>query len=73
MDAIHLVLPWTVAVVLAGMLGLWLISLALRDASIVDIAWGLGFVAIAWTALARTPDPTTRAWLAAACTSLWGL
>ena len=27
---------------------LWLVSLILRDASIVDIFWGLGFVSVYW-------------------------
>ena len=30
------------------MLLFWLASLALKDASIADIAWGLVFVGIAW-------------------------
>ena len=33
------------AAIAALMLATWLVSLALRDASIVDIFWGLGFVA----------------------------
>lgn len=33
------------AVILGAMSGLWLLSLALRDSSIVDIFWGPGFVA----------------------------
>ena len=40
-------LALTAAGVLVAMLGLWLLSLALRDASIADIAWGPLFVAIA--------------------------
>lgn len=36
----------TVAVV---MVATWLVSLPLRNASIVDIVWGAGFVAVAWT------------------------
>ena len=37
-------------VVIVSMTLLWLISVAMRDASIVDIFWGPGFVAVAWTA-----------------------
>ena len=40
------------AVVGAVLLLLWLISLPLRNASIVDIFWGLGFVLVAWTSWA---------------------
>ena len=37
------------ACVIAGlMLTVWLISLPLKDVSIVDITWGLGFVLVAW-------------------------
>jgi len=40
------------AVVVGAMVLLWLVSLAARDASIVDIFWGPGFVAVAWAAFA---------------------
>ncbi|NDE70500.1 MAG: hypothetical protein EB050_05080, partial [Actinobacteria bacterium] len=30
------------------MIAVWAISLVMRDASIVDIAWGSGFVLVAW-------------------------
>ena len=40
----------TAAVTASLMLVVWLVSLAKRDASIVDIFWGLGFVAIVWVA-----------------------
>jgi len=53
---------------------LWLVSVALRDASIVDIFWGLGFVAIGWFYLATVPDvPTGRGWLVCSLVTLWGL
>ena len=40
---------WIVAglTVVAWVTGLWLVSLVLRDSSIVDSFWGLGFVAVA--------------------------
>ena len=41
-------------VVTAGLMtGLWLVSLIIRDASIVDIFWGMAFVAIVWTQYVR--------------------
>ncbi len=47
---------------LAGCLFLlWLVSLRLRDASIVDIFWGLGFVLAAWITLATTSGAPSRA------------
>ena len=35
---------------------LWLLSLALKNSSIVDIFWGTGFVITAWAAFLLTPD-----------------
>jgi steroid 5-alpha reductase family enzyme len=49
---------------------LWLASLRLRDASIVDPFWGAGFAAVAWAALA-VAGPSPRGLLAAGLTSLW--
>jgi steroid 5-alpha reductase family enzyme len=63
------------ALMVAGcMLALWLWSLALRDASIVDIFWGLGFVAIAGLGFFLTAgDGSARRGLIATMASLWGL
>lgn len=35
---------------------LWLVSLALKNASIVDVFWGMGFVITTWVVFALTPD-----------------
>ncbi len=50
----------------------WLISLPLRDVSIVDIAWGLGFVLVAWLSFIVTGPSTPRKLLLVACTTIWG-
>ena len=34
--------------ILAALTLVWMLSLRLRDASIVDVCWGLGFVLLAW-------------------------
>lgn len=52
---------------------LWLVSLPLRNASIVDIFWGLGFVAIAWASFVAVGSYTPRSWLIALLTTVWGL
>ena len=53
---------------------LWLISIALKNASIVDIFWGIGFIIIAWTAYTLTPGGyLPRENLVCAMTTLWGL
>ena len=56
------------------MIGTWLLSLALTNASIVDIVWGLGFVAVAWTVRWRVDAGLdARQWLLVAMTTVWGL
>jgi steroid 5-alpha reductase family enzyme len=61
------------AAVLALLLAAWVLSLVLRDVSIVDVAWGLGFVAVAWVAFAVGDGCTGRRVLLAVLTTLWGL
>lgn len=52
----------------------WLLSLALGDSSIVDIFWGLGFVAIAWFVDAAVPgEPAPLARLLAWLVTIWGI
>lgn len=53
---------------------LWLVSLALRDSSIVDPFWGTGFVIANWVYFALTPDGfPARKWLIAILVTVWGL
>jgi len=52
---------------------LWLVSLPLRDASIVDIFWGLGFVAVAWLSSTLAGFPGYRSLLVAALATIWGV
>ena len=67
------------AVAAGAMVLLWLISLAARDASIVDIFWGPGFVLVAWAAFLWAgahdlPDGgEARRWLLTALVTVWGL
>ncbi len=59
---------------LAGaMVLLWLWSLPLRNASIVDAFWGSAFVLAAWTAALATPGGGARRALALALVTAWGL
>ncbi len=60
------------ALVVAAMILLWLFSLWSKDASIVDIFWGLGFVAIAWATFALVSGGI-RATVLATLTTVWGL
>jgi hypothetical protein len=50
----------------------WMISVRLRDASIADICWGLGFVLLAWLYRFLSPASTLRDWLVPALMTLWG-
>ncbi len=62
------------AVILGLMILLWLVSLALKNSSIVDIFWGTGFVVSAWVAFALTPDGlSARKLLLSGLVTLWGL
>jgi len=44
------------ALILGLMTLLWLLSLRLKNASIVDIFWGPGFVILAWLYFGLSPD-----------------
>jgi len=62
------------ALALAGAFGLlWLLSLTLRDASIVDIFWGVGFVMVAWVAYVTGEAEHGRHLVLAVAVSVWGL
>lgn len=69
MSAVYLA---AAAVPACALVALWAVSLRLRDVSIVDVFWGPGFAAVAWTAVA-VAGATPRGLLAATLTSAWGL
>lgn len=60
-------------VVAAMMFVMWLISLACRDASIVDPFWGFGFVVVTWSTVLQVESVSPRGWLLAVLASVWGL
>ena len=55
------------------MLSVWLLSLLLKNASIVDIFWGLGFVVIGWVANFASDGSSDVGLIVAAMVSIWGL
>ena len=55
------------------MLGTWLLSLVLRNASIVDIVWGLGFVVVAWVSYLTADETGSRQNVLLVLVSLWGV
>jgi steroid 5-alpha reductase family enzyme len=67
------VLAYAAAAVAVLMIGLWAISLRLKDVSIVDPVWGPAFVLVALVAALSGDGCTGRRWLLAAMTAAWGL
>jgi steroid 5-alpha reductase family enzyme len=68
-----MVLGTTLALILTLMFLLWLISLARKDAGIVDMFWGIGFTAIAWMCFAITNGYPLRKLLISVLVTIWGL
>lgn len=61
-------------IILGCMSLLWLISLQLKNSSIVDIFCGTGFVIANWVYFALTPDGfLLRKWLVSILVTVWGL
>jgi len=69
------VLALAAAALAGAMVLLWLVSLLVRDASIVDPCWGLLFVLVAWLAFAVRAEaaPEPAALLLPALVTVWGL
>ena len=63
----------TASVVAAMMVTVWAISVAIRDASIVDVVWGPGFVVVAWVTLLTSDGDGARAVLLTTMATVWGL
>lgn len=66
------ILIWNAVAVVALMVPMWLLSLAFRNASIVDIVWGLGFVVIAWVTW-LTAEMEHRSLLLPILVTVWGI
>ena len=61
-------------IILGLMLLLWVVSLILRNASIVDIFWGAGFVIANWAYFVLAPEgASARKWLISVLVTIWGL
>ncbi len=52
---------------------LWLLSVAIKNVSIVDIFWGFGFVVVNAFYFFNIEEPSLRNWLLLALVSIWGL
>lgn len=60
-------------VILVVMVATWRLSLRLGRADIVDVIWGLGFVAVAWASRTVTDGAPARTDLLVAMTTIWGV
>jgi len=68
------VLLWSALAIAVVMVTTWLVSLPLRNASIVDPVWSLGFVVVGWVSWIASPDrDPTRAAVLVALVTIWGL
>jgi len=64
---------WAGTIILVCMILLWLVSLAIKNASIVDIFWGIGFIIIVWFAFVFAQGYLPRKNLICTLVTLWGL
>jgi len=65
---------WALGVVLWGHVTLWfLISLIRRRNDVADVAWGLGFVLLAWTSFFLAGGSGIRGLLVGILVSIWGV
>jgi len=73
MEGIVSVLLLNLAAAIGLMTAGWMLSLALRNVTVVDSLWGLGFVLIAWLTFFLGDGHAGRRWLVTALVTLWGV
>ncbi|UCC84703.1 MAG: DUF1295 domain-containing protein [Gemmatimonadota bacterium] len=61
------------AAAVATMSVVWVLSLVKRDAGIIDVFWGLGFVLVTWLYFLMTEGATPRRYVVLAAVTVWGL
>ena len=67
------VMLWSALAIVILMVATWLLSVIIKNASIVDIVWGLGFVVVGWVSRATADGNDARQWLLTILVSVWGL
>ena len=60
-------------VIFGMMIALWLFSLLIKNSSIVDIFWGIGFVLIAWINYSLSPFISPAKLLMTILVTIWGI
>ncbi len=63
----------SVLVIVVSMVLLWVLSLVKKNASIVDIFWGLGFVIVGWASAINADQVSALGKVVLALVTLWGL
>lgn len=64
----------TNAAIIVGLLfALWCASVALKNAAIIDLFWGFGFVVVGWATYMKLDDAAANKWLLPTLVSIWGL
>lgn len=61
------------ALIMVQLTVLWLISVKLKNASIIDVFWGLGFVELAFFYLYQTDFSSPRSTLLTILVAIWGI
>jgi steroid 5-alpha reductase family enzyme len=64
---------WGVTATMSALTALWLVSLVVKDASIIDIFWGLGFVLSAWVYRYILSSHSDRTLIICILVSIWGI
>src|SRR6056297_1193679 len=73
MEFLLTVLGFNLLMVMTLMVGLWMISIPLRDVSFIDSFWALGMVLVAVTTYAMVDGAVERQQLLVLLTTVWGL
>jgi len=73
MDVLWTIYGANLAILFGCMICLWFFSLVLKNASIADIFWGLGFVIVAWLTFYMAEGYLGRKLLISALVTVWGL
>ena len=60
-------------VTFAYFITIFIIATIIKNNSIVDIGWGMGFVVGSWLSLLTTENPTTLSYVIVAFVTVWGL
>ena len=67
------VLAWSALAIAGVMVATWIVSLPLRNASIVDPIWPVGFVVVGWVAALTGRGDALRVVVLAGLVTVWGL